>query len=286
MTGTGIVLAAGGERLVAWYTGILAGLADAGVDPRAAAEVVGTSAGALVAAQLAAGVDPRPRADELARRRMTTDLRPAPSSAARLFAALAQLGAGPQRGRAIGRLAIDRSPGGEAALVERVRRRLPGGEWPRGLRIAALDAETGERVVFDRAAGVPLDRAVAAASSVPMLLPPVTIGSRTCIDGAVHSATNADVLSAAGLDRVVVITGSPADGDGLDALWNVVLERELDLLASTGVDTVLLRAGDQDRAAMGPDPMSRATAPLAVMAGRRRGRELAARLAAAPALAR
>jgi NTE family protein len=277
---TGVVLAAGGERLVAWYQGILAGAADAGADLRGAGAVVGTSAGALVAARLAAGADPRPHADDLARRSVTPDPRGAPSSAAQLFAALAQLGAGPERGRVIGRLAIDRSPGGEEAHVERARRRLPGTAWPAALRIAAIDAESGERAVFDRAADVPLDRAVAAARSVPVMFPPVRIGGRRYIDGAVHSATNADVLAGAGLHRVVVITGSPAGADGLDALWNAVLARELDVLAAAGVETVVLRAGAHDRAAMGADPMSRATAPVAVLAGRRRGRELAARLAA------
>jgi NTE family protein len=54
-----VVLAAGGERVVAWEVGVLAGLADAGLDPRGAEVVLGTSAGALVAARLAAGEDPR-----------------------------------------------------------------------------------------------------------------------------------------------------------------------------------------------------------------------------------
>ena len=51
-------------------------------------------------------------------------------------------------------------------------------------------------------------------------------------------------------------------------------------LAAAGVEAVVLRANGHDRTAMGPDPMSRDTAPVAVLAGRRRGRELAARLAA------
>jgi NTE family protein len=288
----GLVLAAGGERLVAWYTGILAGLADAGADLRTAHAVVGTSAGALVAAQLAAGVDPRPLARKLVRRPCPPV--PAggsePSQSARLFAALAQLGASPmtptERGRAIGRLAIDRSPGGDAAHVERVRRRLPDAGWPPALRIVALDAETGERIAFGPDAGAPLDRAVAAARSVPVMLPPVRIGGRAFIDGAVRSATNADLLADAGVDVAVIVTGSPEAATGLDALWNRVLDAELQILERAGVETVLVRATDADLEAMGPDPMSRATAPLAARAGRARAGTIAQRLATAFATTR
>jgi hypothetical protein len=55
-----IVLAGGGERLVAWQAGVLAGLAEGGLDPRRARTAVGTSAGALVAERLTAGTDPDP----------------------------------------------------------------------------------------------------------------------------------------------------------------------------------------------------------------------------------
>ena len=73
-----------------------------------------------------------------------------------------------------------------------------------------------------------------------------------------------------------MLTGSPEAAGGLDALWNAALAEELLVLERAGVEPLVVRAGAADRAAMGPDPMSRATAPLAARAGRRRGRELAA----------
>ena len=268
----GVAFAAGGERLVPWYTGIAAGLADAGLDLRESGLLLGTSAGALVAARLAAGIDPRPLADELAARepRPHAD----PGVAAQLFDGLAQLAAtlpgARERGRASGRLAIERSPGGEAEHVERVRRRLPAPEWPDALRIVALDAGSGARVAFGREAGVPLERALAAARSVPVMLAPVSVGGRRCIDGAVHSATNADLLARPGIDAALVVTGSPEDGTGIDALWNRELEHELALLGHDGIRTVVIRPTAADLEAIGPDPMSTAGAPLAVHAGRRR----------------
>ena len=154
-----------------------------------------------------------------------------PAPAAQLFDRLAQLGAGPatpaERARAIGRLALERSPGGEEEHVARVRARLAGSGWPPALRLAAVDAGTGERVVFGHGSGVPLDRALAAARSVPLMHPPVAVGGRRCIDGAVRSSTSADVLAGAGIDVAVVLTGSPEAAGGLDALWNAALAEEL-----------------------------------------------------------
>jgi NTE family protein len=55
-----LVLAAGGVVGEAWMTGVLAGIEDAaGVDLRRVEGFVGTSAGAMVAARLAAGQRPR-----------------------------------------------------------------------------------------------------------------------------------------------------------------------------------------------------------------------------------
>ena len=56
--GLALVLAGGGERAVAWELGVLAGLADAGLDLTSAESVIGTSAGALVGAHIAVGADP------------------------------------------------------------------------------------------------------------------------------------------------------------------------------------------------------------------------------------
>lgn len=53
---TALVLGAGGPTGVAWELGILAGLADKGVDVTDADTVIGTSAGSAVGAQLTAGL--------------------------------------------------------------------------------------------------------------------------------------------------------------------------------------------------------------------------------------
>jgi NTE family protein len=247
-----VALAGGGERVVAWEIGVLAGLADAGLDLRGAARIVGTSAGALVAARLAAGEDPRDAAARVANT-------PGRSSGAEAFGVLATAWqtAGEtldERRRAFGRLAVASSPGGEEAFVARQAALLGDAGWSDALRIVAIDADSGERVVFDAGSGVPLARAVAASRAVPTLRPPVRIGDRRFIDGALGSATNADLL----IGRAIVVAPFAPD----DPLWAPPLRDEVT------PDATIIHAGADDLAAMGPDPMSGATAELAVRAGR------------------
>ncbi len=54
---TALVLGGGGITGIAWEVGVLAGLAEAGVDLTGADLVVGTSAGSVVGAQVTSGAD-------------------------------------------------------------------------------------------------------------------------------------------------------------------------------------------------------------------------------------
>ena len=130
---------------------------------------------------------------------------------------------------------------------------------------------TGERVAFGRGDGVPVAAAVAASRAVPGVRPPITLLGRRYMDGAIGSATNADL--AAGADRVVVVTPTPAEPpDGtLFAVWDVALRRELEGLRAGGAEVVAIRAGAEDLEAMGPDLMSGERAAAAFAAGRLRG---------------
>jgi NTE family protein len=282
-----VVLSGGGERAVAWEVGVLAGLLDRDVELRGAGAMLGTSAGALVAARLAAGVDPRDDAARIAAvpRRPTgaSESRPAVDGAA-AFEALGRAwecsGAStPERRRAFGQLACRHAGGDDDALVAHVAARLPAGAWPAALRVVAIDAERGERVVFDAAAGVPAERAIAASRAIPVLLPPVRVGGRLCIDGALGSATNADVLAGLPPSRVLIVTPVPTEAPaGPERLWLAALRDEVGALESAGHEVLVVHATDADRAAMGPDPMSGATALRAVTAGLGRGRALAAQI--------
>jgi NTE family protein len=288
---TGLVLSAGGERVVAWQVGVLAGLADAGLDARRATRIVGTSAGALVAARLAGGCDPRADADGLAEAHTrTADVPRVVATAAALARMVAAWQAGGEladRRRRVGAAALAANHAGRGdaeAGVAQVARELPPGPWPPTLRLVAVDARSGARVVLAPADRVPLERAVAASRAVPMLFAPVTIDGRACMDGAVGSATNADIAAAAGTARIVVL--DPNGGDSpLDRLWADALRAEVAALERRGIAVDVIAADAAARAAMGPQVMSAAGAPRAVAAGRATGRAWAGAWRDAPVAA-
>ena len=201
----GLVLGGGGITGTAWEIGMIAGLKEAGVDLTTADLVIGTSAGAVVGAQILSGVP----IEELYERQ----LRP-PVGEVTIRFGLGNLGRfaalmllpGNERGvRArVGRAALRARTMTEAARKAIIAGRLPVHEWPeRELQITAVDAETGELVVFKRDSGVELVDAVAASSAVPMVYPAITINGRHYIDGGVRSVANADL--ATGCDPVVVL---------------------------------------------------------------------------------
>jgi NTE family protein len=200
-----LVLGGGGVTGIAWETGLLAGLAEAGIDLTSADVIVGTSAGSVVGAQISSGA----KLNDLYLAQLSDPTgeiaaRMGPTTTLRFVAALAWPG-DEQRARArLGRAALKARTVPEAERRAVISRRLPSASWPeRRLLITAVDAETGEPRVFDRESGVPLPDAVAASCALPLVWPPISIGGRRYIDGGVRSVANADL--AAGCDRVVVL---------------------------------------------------------------------------------
>ncbi|MGW8360342.1 patatin-like phospholipase family protein [Streptomyces wedmorensis] len=261
---TALVLGAGGLVGAGWETGVLRGLADAGVDLGTADLIVGSSAGAVVGARIAAG-DRSP--DELYARQVSGEVT---EPAARfgpglvLRYALAVLGSRTPEayGRRLGRLALRARTVGEAARRATVGERLGGvTDWPGRLLVTAVDAESGELTAYGADSGVPLVDAVTASCAIPGAWPPATIGGRRWIDGGVHSTANAHL--AAGHDRVVVIAPS-ARGS------KVVLSpaRQGADLAAGGARVVVIVPDAASRAAFGGRVLDPARTPAAARAGR------------------
>lgn len=216
MTDTALVLGAGGLTGVGWEIGVLHGLAEAGVDLTTADLVVGTSAGAVVGAQLTSGLL---TLAELYERQLAD---PGGEKAAHLgagiyfrYARAALSSRTPQAyGIKLGRMALDARTPDEASRREVIAHRLVSHVWPqRRLLVTAVAADTGELRAFDAASGVPIVDAVAASCAVPAIWPPVTIEGRTWLDGGVHSCANAQL--AAGYARVVVLAPMAVGGGPL-----------------------------------------------------------------------
>jgi NTE family protein len=224
MAGRAVVFGGGGVTGVAWEFGLLVGLADAGVDLSTADLVVGTSAGAVVAAQFASGLDLHARYEaQLAGPGGEVAARFGAWQILRLMVAV--LGArDPRRARArVGKMAMAAHTIPEAERRAVIASRLPVDTWPdRRLLITAVDAESGEFAVFDRDTGVPLVDAVAASCAVPGVWPVVTIDGHRYIDGGVRSAANAHL--AADCDRVVIVAPTAA---GIGPMTSVAKQAEV-----------------------------------------------------------
>lgn len=262
-----LVLGGGGITGIAWEFGIVSGLWQAGIPIDAADTIVGTSAGSVVGAVVAAGLDLR---DAVAHQQAVAtgaaaqevDVTPALAA----FAVLAD----PSLPRAeamarVGVLALEAPTGDEATHVERLRAQLPVQQWPeRDLRITAVDTDGGRPAVFDRASGVPLGLAVAASCAVPCVFPPVTIDGKRYMDGGVRSATNADLVS--GADAVVVVAP-------MAAFVRPMIEREI---AATGAArSVLIEPDEEALEAFGPNVLDPGRRAAAVEAGLRQAKAIA-----------
>lgn len=75
------------------------------------------------------------------------------------------------------------------------------------LYLAATDLDTCERIVFGAQDwdDVPISRAVAASSALPMMYKPVRIKDREMVDGGIVSTTNLDIAVEAGAKFIVVV---------------------------------------------------------------------------------
>jgi NTE family protein len=206
MTRRALVLGAGGEAGIAWEVGLLAGLAGRGVDLTAADLVVGTSAGAGVAARINSGVGLAALYEaQLAPADGEIVAKFGPRAIARFVWAVAPARRNPVRARVrLGRMAVRARTEPAAQRRAVVAARLGTHDWPAGnLLITAVDADTGEFATYDSGSGVDLVDAVGASCAVPGVWPPVTINGRRWMDGGMRSPANADL--AAGYDRVVVV---------------------------------------------------------------------------------
>ena len=224
MNDVALVLGGGGVAGVAWITGVVAGLADEGIDLRDV-QPIGTSAGSTVGAQQWAASHRRAYARQADPAHQTPELSP-PWSALRAFSVRSGHGADRRSGRTgtqISRMALDSDVVSEAERRAIIAGRLPSHAWPaKRFAATAIDAETGELRVFDAASGVDLVDAVAASCAVPMIWPATSIQGRRYVDGGMRSAENADLITGA---RSVLIL-SPS---GIDAasLRGIGLRRQL-----------------------------------------------------------
>jgi NTE family protein len=273
-----LVLGGGGVTGVAWMTGLFLGLEEEGVDLGSIDLYVGTSAGSVVAAQLATGISLK----DLFRRQVDPTLA-APELAPRipylrilahvLPALLARKDATTFRQR-IGRMALSAktvAPAERRAVIEA---RLPRQDWPEAdLAISAIDAHSGELVWFEASSRVSLVDAVGASCAVPGVWPPVRIGERTFYDGGIPSPDNA--VRAAGFASVLIVSPTGVDRSGGVARR---VQREAAALEGGGSRVTIVTPDAESRASIGRRALDPRYRTPAAGAGHAQGRTLAARV--------
>jgi NTE family protein len=293
-----LVLGGGGAAGQAWQIGVIAGLAEAGLDLTEAADlVVGTSAGATAAAQVRSGIP----AAELLASVLSEPVRPAGQNRERppslpmatVFERMRAIGAAATSAadlqRAMGAFGLESdSMLGPAVAGQRramVAARLPRHDWPdRPMIVVALDAHTGELAAFDRDSGVELVDAVTAATALPGGAPTHSINGTRYINGGVRSADNADLAS--GYANVVVLSpfsersGTLQEGqfEGLRRFPGADLASQVEALRKQGSHVEVITPDAGSRAAMGTNQMDPATRIPAARAGFAQGKQEATRV--------
>ena len=284
-----LVLAGGGAAGNAWELGLIAGLSDAGIDLTEAELIIGTSAGSTVAAQITGGTRPaelyaamlaevpQPRAGHTGSHRRGAANISGPSYLEWSNGIIGSAEDAADMRRRMGAAALEMDPSdgpSHPRWRDIVAARLSSHDWPeQPVLIAAVDAHTGEPVVFDRHSGVDLVDAVAASTSA---MTPYRIGGHRYINGGYRRSENADL--AAGYGRVLVL--SPFGGRSRMPLeWGMDLATQVDELRAGGsrVETVFPDGGAGD--VFDANALDPSTRPQAARGGYDQGRALAELLA-------
>lgn len=285
-----LVLGAGGTLGEAWLRGVLNGIeAGTELDFRACEYLLGTSAGSIVAATLAAGA--RPDAGARAARewaREMPDELPVEAAAPRFAAVgkVARAAATPFANVALsvtapaGRLAraavlrraprTERTLGGLGAQIDALGARFDG-----RLRIAAVDRASGKRVMFGApdAPRATVAEAVLASCAVPWIFAPVEIGEREYVDGGVWSPVNLDAVPAGRGSHVLALV--PTAGTSIAPLRTataLALGRETAALRGRGATVTTIVPDDASLKAIGPDLMDASRRDAVATAGYAQGR--------------
>ena len=249
MASKALVLGGGGGTGVAWEIGIVYGLKQAGIELDAADGIIGTSAGAMVGAQIrqrknfvqlwqaqvqiaeAGGNNPVRIADPATTQKMMDLL----ASSTELTADV--------RVR-IGGWALEAKAQPAETFVGTITKGL-GETWPdKLLQATGVDVEDGSVVAFDKDSGVPLGTAVAISMSVPGMVMPIPAAGRRYMDGGM-AGTN--IRLARGYDVVLaVVTRDEARS-----------QAEVEALRTAGAKVVYLPPDAASARALGETPAER-----------------------------
>jgi NTE family protein len=297
-----LVLGGGGVLGEAWLSAVLAGIAQAGgFDGRESRCMIGTSAGSIVAASLAAGIDPAERLELPAVGLAAATPDAGPDTPGPFYGPLtAALELGGAAAAPLASLALNSTTTGGAMLRRAMLRRIPPGERslePLGrileraqvefdgrLLIAAVQMRSGRRVMLGSpgAPSATVAQAVLASCAIPGVFKPVTIAGRRYVDGGAWSPTNMDAAPVAGGERAICLnpTGSlrPSRGaiaGAIGPMSRAAAGGEALALRHRGAHVRTINPDAASAQAMGVNLMSRSRRAAVISAGYAQGQRLA-----------
>jgi NTE family protein len=266
------VFGGGGIAGIAWEIGMLAGLADEGLNLTSEAIIIGTSAGAVVGAQVSSGLSPAELFDRQLASQYSSSAKLAFSDLLKIAGAQLFARSPESAAQRIGRSAIH-APQASHDRRSRIAERLPRQEWSmRDLRVTAVDAGSGVLRVFTQHDDVGLVEAVAASCAVPFSSVPIEIAGRHYIDGGIRSALNLDL--APGDGPVIALAPSTI---AISRWARIPTQRAV--LGDRAVEILTRNAAS--RRAQGSDVMDNSVVPALLAAAREQGRAESARVASA-----
>jgi len=295
-----LVLGGGGALGDAWMWAVLAGAEQGGgPDARSCSAYVGTSAGSIVAALLAAGVAPHAR---LERDEAVAATAGAQGDSDRALAVLLST-AGELALAAIAPLApfaLTSSRGPRQLLARTVLRSVPmgrrslrglgqtieqaGARFDGRLRVVAVELGSGRRIVFgaDDAPELSVGLAVEASCAIPGVFRPVEAAGSAYVDGGVWSPTSIDAAPIRRGGRLLCLNptgslrptlGSPAVAFG--PVSRAIARAEALAMGRRGVRTTTVNPDRASTAAMGLNLMDVRRRGDVIEAGLAQGRRLA-----------
>ncbi|MFC5380293.1 patatin-like phospholipase family protein [Aquipuribacter nitratireducens] len=298
----GLVLGGGGVLGGAWMVGALTAYEEvSGRDCRDADVIIGTSVGAFAAALLGAGAsvaDWRAHQEGRAVRHgpmagLSWDYDvdsggATPPTPGRRPGSPGLVTSGVRRLRRLPPTAVlsglvPEGRGSMTRIGETVDGLLGGRDWVRrrGVRVVALDYDSGHRTVFagptdqpdaDRhrrhtVRGARLPDAVMASCAIPGWYAPVRIGDHRYVDGGAWSSTNVDLVAADHLDEVVVVAPMVCFAPDrprsfaqiVDRQWRASVTarclREVQAAHAAGTAVTVIGPSAEDLEAVGPNVM-------------------------------
>jgi NTE family protein len=282
-----LVLGVGGVLGESWMNAVLAGIEEvSGFDARECEGYVGTSAGSIVAAALAGGLSPDHRLGELPAQpapEATSDgggvsqaLRAGVATVAAPVAALALPTMAPG-GALVRRIALSRAPRGTQSLRglgDRID--SMGAQWDGRLAVAAVELDSGRRVMFGRdgAPEATIGQAVEASCAIPAYFRPIEIGGREYVDGGAWSPTNMDTAKVRRGTRVLCLNPT-ASIPALGVASRSVARVEALVLERRGADVDIVSPDEGSVDALGPNLMDWSRRREVIAAGLAQGRRLA-----------